>query len=337
MSVPPAPVRWGILGAGGIAATVGADIAASPGSVVAAAGSRDGARASALAARLGAPRAYGAYAELVADPDVDIVYVATTHAQHHAAALAALRAGKPVLVEKPLALNARQAREIAQTARDRGLLCLEAMWLRVNPAVQAARAIVAAGQIGELRAVRADLSHVFGYDPAHRLFDPLAGGGALLDLGVYPAALVWALLGRPDRVSAVGTLAATGVDASSAMTWTYAGGQVAQITCSSVSASGSTATLVGTQGWIEIAAPLFRSEQLTVCGRAGGVITQFPLPPGNGYGLEVAEVEHCLRSGATTSTAMPLDDGIGVLGVLDEARRQLGVRYRADDNDDEEN
>ncbi|WP_448061754.1 Gfo/Idh/MocA family protein [Cellulomonas hominis] len=335
MSVPPAPLRWGILGAGGIAATVGADIAASPGSVVAAVGSRDRGRAADLAARLGGPagggRAYGGYEELVADPDVDVVYVATTHAQHHGAALTALRSGKPVLVEKPVALNARQAREIAQTAQDRGLLCLEAMWLRVNPAVQAVQAIVAAGEIGELRAVRADLSHVFDYEPAHRLFDPSAGGGALLDLGVYPAALVWALLGRPDAVSAVGTLAPTGVDASSAMAWTYADGPVAQITCSSVTASGSTATLVGTHGWIELAAPLFRSEQVTVCDRDGGRTVRYPLPPGNGYGLEVAEVEHCLRTGATRSTAMPLDDGIGVLEMLDEARRQLGVRYDADE------
>ncbi|MBN9374738.1 MAG: Gfo/Idh/MocA family oxidoreductase, partial [Cellulomonas sp.] len=176
-------VRWGILGAGGIAATVGADVVASPGSLVAAVASRDLDRAVALAERLGAAREYGSYDELVADPGVDVVYVATTHAQHHAAALAALHAGKPVLVEKPLALNARQGHQIAEAAARRGLLCLEGMWTRLNPTVRRIRQIVESGEIGELRAVRADLSHTFDYHPAHRLLDPPVGGGALLDLG----------------------------------------------------------------------------------------------------------------------------------------------------------
>lgn len=321
------PVRWGVLGAGGIAATVGADVAGSPGSVVAAVASRDAARARDLANRLGAPRAYGSYDELVADPDVDVVYVATTHAQHHAAALTALRAGKPVLVEKPIALNARQGREIAAAAAQRGLLCVEGMWTRLNPAVGAVAAIVASGEIGEVRALRADLSHAFDDDPRHRLFDPAVGGGALLDLGVYPAALAWLLLGRPASVRAEATLARTGVDASVAMSWTYDDGRSALLTCSALSESGSTATVVGTRGWVELDAPLFRTERITVCTPAGGRTERYPLPAGNGYGLEVAEVERCLAAGATQSDRVPLAATLGVLEVLDEVRRQIGVRY----------
>jgi len=320
-------VRWGILGAGGIAATVGADVAASPGSRVVAVAARDVDRARGLAGRLGAPHAYGSYDELVADPEVDVVYVATTHAQHHAAALTALRAGKPVLVEKPIALNARQGREIAEAAAERGLLCLEGMWTRLNPAFAAIRDVIASGEIGEVRALRVDLSHPFAYDPKHRLFDPQVGGGALLDLGVYPAAIAWWLLGRPDGVQAEATLAATGVDAAASMCWTYDDGRVAQLTCSAVSSAGSTATLVGTRGWIETAGMVFRAEEFTVCTAAGSRTQRHPLPAGNGYGLEVAEVEKCLADGVTDSLAMPLADSLGVLEVLDEARRQVGVRY----------
>lgn len=322
-----AQVRWGILGAGGIAATVGADVAASAGSAVVAVGARSFARARRLADELGAPRAYGSYDELVADPEVDVVYVATTHAQHHATALAALRAGKPVLVEKPIALNARQGRQIAAAAAERNLLCLEGMWTRLNPAVRRLAEIVASGEIGDLRAVRIDLSHVFDYHPKHRMFDPEVGGGALLDLGVYPAALAWLLLGRPDGVEAAATKAPTGVDAAASMLWTYADGRFAQLTCSAVSDAGSTATVVGTRGWIEAAGMVFRTEELTVCTAAGSRTERHPLPPGNGYGLEVAEVERCLAAGATDSVDMPLADSLGVLEVLDEVRRQVGVRY----------
>ncbi len=332
MSAGP-KVRWGILGAGGIARTVGADIAASPASVVAAVASRDAARATHLAAALGADRAYGSYEALVADPDVDVVYVATTHAQHHDAALLALRAGRPVLVEKPIGVNARQARDIQAEATARGLLCLEGMWLRLNPTAMAVWAAVAGGEIGDIVAVRADLSHRFDYDPGHRLFDPALGGGALLDLGVYAAAFVLPLIGRPGTVRAAGSLAPTGVDASVVLTWTSPTGQVATLTCSSVTEGGSEATIIGTRGWIEVAGPLFRTEAFTISTTSGSRTETRPLPQGNGYALEVAEVERCLVAGDIDSHLMPLADSVAVLEVLDEARRQLGVRYQADEED----
>lgn len=332
MSAAP-KVRWGILGAGGIARTVGADIAASPASKVWAVASREAARATQVAAALGADRAYGSYEALLADPRVDVVYVATTHAQHHDAALLALRAGKPVLVEKPIAINAREAREIQAEARASGLLCLEGMWLRLNPTARAAWAAVAAGDIGDVVAVRADVSHRFEYDPGHRLFDPRLGGGALLDLGVYAAAFALPLVGRPANVRSAGSLAPTGVDTSVVMTWTSATGQVATLTCSSISEGGSAATIIGTAGWIEVAGPLFRTEALTVSTASGSRTETLRLPPGNGYSLEVAEVERCLAGGEIDSRLMPLAHGLAVLEVLDEARRQLGVRYPADEED----
>ena len=332
MSAAPT-LRWGILGAGGIARAVGADIAASPASVVGAVASRDAARAADLAAALGADRAYGSYEALVADADVDLVYVATTHAQHRDAALLALRAGKPVLIEKPFGVNAREGRDIQAAALAGGLLCLEGMWLRLNPTARAVWTAVADGEIGEIVAVRADVSHRFEYDPRHRLFDPALGGGALLDLGVYAAAFTLPLIGRPGSVRVAGSLAPTGVDASVAMTWTSRTGQVATLTCSSTSEGGSAATVIGTKGWIEVAGPLFRTEAFTVSTAHGSRTETRRLPDGNGYGLEVAEVERSLAAGETDSRLMPLADSLAVLEVLDEARRQLGVRYQADEVD----
>src|SRR6266704_33435 len=219
---PGRAVRWGILGAGGIAATVGADIAATPGNEVVAVGSRDAARAAAFAGTLQIPRSYGSYADLVDDDDLDVIYVATTHGQHHEHALLALGAGKPVLVEKAFTLNARQAREVVAEARRRDLFCMEAMWMRLNPLIRTARQIASSGRIGELISVHADLSHRFEFDPSHRLYDPDAGGGALL------------FLGRPDTVQATGSLSPTKTDATVAMQWGYSGGAFAQLSCTAV-------------------------------------------------------------------------------------------------------
>jgi predicted dehydrogenase len=205
------------------------------------------------------------------------------------------------------------------------------MWMRLNPTVRAAWSAVAGGEIGDVVAVRADMSHCFDYDPGHRLFDPAVGGGALLDLGVYAAALALPLVGWSGGLRATGSLAPTGVDASSVISWTSPAGAVATLTCSSLTDGGSGATVIGTRGWIEVAGPLYRTEALTVSGVDGSRIETRRLPEGNGYGLEVAEVEHRLAAGETDSAAMPLADSIAVLELLDEARRQLGVRYVADE------
>jgi predicted dehydrogenase len=328
--VSQAPIRWGVLGAGGIAATVAADIAASPGSTLAAVGARDGGRAAAFADRHGVARSYGSYPELVADPDVDVVYVATTHAHHRDHALLALEAGKPVLVEKAFTLNAREAREVVDMARSRGLFCMEGMWMRFNPLVRAAQRLVAEGRIGSVVSVRADLSRPFPYAPDHRLFDLAAGGGALLDLGVYPATFAWLFLGRPASIRAAGALAPTGSDATAALQWSYPDGRVAQIFASAVSSSPYGGLITGTGGWIRVE-PRVHHPTALVLHTEQGEETLTDEQPGNGFGLEVAEVERCLRAGETESPLIPLEETVGIIETLDEARRQLGVRYPADD------
>jgi predicted dehydrogenase len=324
-------IRWGILGAGGIAATVAHDIARTPGNAVQAVGARDAGRAAAFAAAHGVARSYGSYAELVADPDLDVVYVATTHAQHHEHALLALGAGKPVLVEKAFALNAWQAREIVAAARARRLFCMEAMWTRLHPLVRAAVAIAHSGRIGELIGVRTDLSKRFPYDPTHRLFDLAAGGGALLDLGVYPVTVAWLFLGRPDTVQVTGSLAPSGSDLTAALQWGYADGRVAQIYSSAAGDSPFAALITGTDGWISIEPRIHRPHRLVVHDVEGEQVVPGPPQQGNGYGDEVEEVARCLRAGELESPLVPLDETVAILELLDEARRRLGVRYPADD------
>jgi predicted dehydrogenase len=322
-------VRWGILGAGGIAHTVGPDIAATPGNEVAAVAARDLDRATALAEQLGAPRAYGSYAELVADPDLDVVYIATTHGQHHEHALLALRAGKPILVEKAFTLNAREAREVVAEARARQLFCMEGMWMRLNPLIIRAQEIAASGRIGDVISVHADLSRLFPYDPTHRLYDLAAGGGALLDLGVYPTTFAWLFLGRPDVVQATGALAPTGADRSVAMQWGYRDGRFAQISCSAAGTNPLTGLIAGTKGWISIGGRVHRAPFITVHDDDGEQVLEQTVT-GGGFDHEIAEVARCLQAGELESPRLPLDDTVAVLEVLDEARAQLGVRYPAD-------
>jgi predicted dehydrogenase len=325
------PIRWGILGAGGIAATVGSDIAATPGNAVQAVGARDAARAAALATTLAAPSSYGSYAELLADPDVDVVYIATTHGQHREHGLLALQAGKPVLVEKAFTLNARQAREVVAEARRRQLFCMEAMWTRLNPLIRQAVQLVREGRIGEVVGIRADLSRRFPYDARHRLFDLRAGGGALLDLGIYPATVAWLFLGRPDTVQAVGALSATGSDLTTAMQWGYSDGRVAQLYCSAAGDSPLAALVTGTAGWLAVEPRIHRPTRLVIHDASGDEVVEGAPVSGNGYQLEVLEVARCLRAGELESPLVPLDETVAILEVLDEARRQVGVRYDADE------
>ena len=321
------PLRWAILGAGGIAAKVGSDIQASPTSEVVAVGARDLGRAQALADRLGAPHAHGSYAELVAD-EADVVYIATTHGQHHEHALLTLDAGKPVLVEKSFTLNARQAREVVDEARRRNLFCMEAMWMRCTPVVRLAQEWVGEGRIGEVRSVAVDLSVLFPYDSTHRLYDPAVGGGALLDLGVYATTFAHLFLGAPESVTATGALAPTGADFTIAMQWAYPDDRYAHVACTSQGPSSCTGEVRGTEGYLRVGPRFHHPEMVTsVTGPDRDTETVRLEVSGNGYGPEIDEVERCLRAGRTESPLVPLDDTLAIMDIMDDARAQVGVRY----------
>jgi predicted dehydrogenase len=261
---------------------------------------------------------------VVEDPDVDIVYIATTHPFHREQALMAIDAGKHVLIEKPLTLNAAHAREVLTAARDKGVFVMEAVWMRANPLILKAQELVAQGVIGDVVAVHADFSIEVGFDPAHRLFDLANGGGALLDLGVYPMHFAWLFLGRPDTQQVLGTLSPTGSDATVALQWGYDSGATAQLRCATTAWTPGRATIAGTAGSISVEPWFLNPGRLVVTtsegeSRVDGEETA--------YGPQVEEVERCLRAGLLESPRVPHADTIAILELIDQARADLGVRY----------
>ena len=318
-------VRWGILGAGGIAGRFAREVPALSSGRVVAVGSRDPARAADFAARHGVPASYGSYEELVAAPDVDAVYVATPHSEHRAHALLAIEAGKAVLVEKAFTRNAAEAREVLDAAGKRGVFAMEAMWTRFLPHMALVRAVVDSGMLGDVVTVLADHGQRLDEKPTGRLLAPELAGGALLDLGVYPISLAHDLLGVPDAVAATGTLTATGVDGQETVVLRY--GDRAVATCSATlwSRTPTTVSVCGTEGRVEVAGPFYAPAAVTVVrGEERTVVAPDVV---GGFQYQAAEVARCLADGRLESSVLPWADTIAVMTTMDEARRQLGVTY----------
>jgi predicted dehydrogenase len=323
-------IRWGIVGPGRIAESLVNDFAVVDGARPVAVASRSLDRAQAFAERHGIDRAHGSYAAILADPDVDVLYVATPHPRHHPLALAALRAGKALLVEKSFTATTAGAFEVVDLARETGVFVMEAMWTRFQPAVVALRELVADGAIGEVRSVQADLGVTREYDPADRLFDLALGGGALLDLGVYVVSFAQMLLGTPDRVVAAGSLFPSGADAEASLLLDYGDGRSATLMTSLRNALPGQARVFGTTGWIDVL-PRFHHPDTIVLHRSGRnpqTLTRTPI--GAGYAHELIEVTECVRAGRSESAVMPLADTLAVQTVLGDAAAQLGVRHAED-------
>lgn len=322
--------RWGIAGTGRMAASFAPDFAQAADAELVAVGSRRQESADAFAAEHGIRRAHGSYRALLEDPEVDAVYVATPHPQHHRLALAAIGAGKALLVEKAFTATLAGAEEVVAAARSAGVFCMEAMWTRFQPAVVRARELVAEGAIGDLRAVQADLGAQRPYDPSDRLFSPELGGGATLDLGVYVVSVAQHLLGTPDRVQVVGTTYPNGVDATVSYLLAYDDGRAASLVASLESQTAGRAVLMGTGGSIELE-PRFHHPSSLVLRRNGADPETLALPPtGRGYCHEIDEVGRCLAQGRTESAVMGLDDTLAVQSVLQTALDTLGVPVSED-------
>jgi predicted dehydrogenase len=322
------PIRWGILGAGGIADTVSGDINLTDGNVVTAVAARDAGRAAQFATRHGAARHYGDYRALVNDAGVDVVYITTTHPHHRAHALLAIEAGKAVLIEKPVCLNAGDAREVFAAATRAGVFAMEAMWTRTNPLIRQAQQLIADGAIGVVRGLRNEFGLGLAFDPTHRVYDLDNGGGALLDLGVYPVTFAYLFLGPPDEVRTVGTLSPTGSDDIVAMELLYGGRPMAQLWTSASVHAPNEAAILGSSGWISFLPVAYRPGGMIVHTESGEVRIEDPLAGrGRGYGPEIEEVERCLRAGLLESPLIPHADTIAILGILDGARAALGVVY----------
>ncbi|WP_256107352.1 Gfo/Idh/MocA family protein [Streptomyces sp. ODS05-4] len=324
------PVRWGVLATGGIAAAFTADLRELPDAEVVAVASRSEASAKTFADRFGIPRAYGEWSALAADEDVDVVYVATPHAAHRAAAGLCLEAGRAVLCEKPFTLNAGEAGELVALARSRGVFLMEAMWMYCGPVIRRMVELVRDGAVGEVRTVHADFGITGPDDPGHRLRDPAAGGGALLDLGVYPVSFAHLLLGEPDRVAAHAQLSPEGVDLTTGALLGWTSGASALLSCSITAPSPWTASVSGTRGRIEFDRGFFQPDGFTL-HREGREPERFSAPGRpESMAPEAAEVMRCLRAGATESPVVPLDGTLAVMRTLDRIRKAVGVHYPAD-------
>jgi predicted dehydrogenase len=320
-------VRWGILGPGGIAAQFAGDLPLVPGAELAAVGSRRQQTATEFAERFGFARAHGSYADLAADPGVDVVYIATPHAFHAEAAHLCIEAGKSVLVEKPITLDLPSAAQLVAHARDKGVFLMEAMWMRTNPAIRKIAELVENGTIGWVSAIHADFGLQGPFEADHRLRNPKLGGGALLDLGVYPLNLVHLILGAPASVQAWAHLTPERVDENTGILLGYEPGAVAALTCSINGQSRNNATITGTDGRIELPEGFFVPRTFTLHRPGRGPETFDHEFPGNGYQFEAAEVQRCLQAGELESPLMSHATTLEVMTLLDTIREEVGVVY----------
>jgi predicted dehydrogenase len=318
-------VRWGVVGPGRIASKVVADFPHVPGAEVVAVASRSIARANAFAAEFGIARTHDSYRAIVEDEGVDAIYIATPHPQHRAVTLAALRAGKAVLVEKAFTVTPAATREIAAVAAETGVFAMEAMWTRFQPAVVRLRELIADGAIGDVRAVQGELGVNAPTDPNDRFYNPAIGGGALFDLTVYPLSFAQMVLGTPDTVTASGVLDANGVDIEEAVLMGWADGRSATLFTSLRCATPGQIRVYGTDGWIDVL-PRFHHPDTIVLHRGGAEPEAITAPAlGDGYSHELIEVTECVAAGRPESTVMPLADTVAVQDAMGQVADQLGM------------
>lgn len=320
-------LRWGVLGTGWIATAFLEGLRAVHGARVTAVGSRSAAVAERFADTWGIPNRHVGVTALAEDPDVDVVYIATPHSAHHAGTLACLAAGKHVLCEKPLAMNARQVTEMIGAARSHGRFLMEAMWTRFAPASRKISDLLAAGAIGELRMLIANFGNAVPYDPASRLWNPELGGGALLDLGVYPIALASHFLGDLTVVGVSGRLDPQGkVDAQSTVLVENRDGVTGLLACSLEAPLPNRVALIGTRGRIEVERWWCPTD--FVLYRDGSEPEAYAFPHrANGYEHEAEEVARCIAAGEQESPLMPWAESLRIMRIMDEVRQRLGVVY----------
>jgi predicted dehydrogenase len=320
-------LRWGILATGGIAHSFTSDLKLN-GFDVRAVGSRSQESADAFAAEFGIPNAHPSYEALAADPEVDAIYVSTPHPFHVEGATIALEGGKHVIVEKPFTINEAQAREIADLAAAKGLLVMEAMWTRYLPHMVRIRELIAEGTLGELRTLIADHTQKLPEDPKHRLNALELGGGALLDLGIYPISFAWDLFGKPATIQATATFKATGADRQTATIFGYEGDRIALTTSASDTKGPNVATVIGTEARIDIDAVWYTPTSFRVVSHDGSVIEEYESEVnGRGMHYQAEALERLVAEGNLAGDILPIEETVAIIGTLDAIRAQIGLRY----------
>ena len=328
------PLRWGVVGTGGIAQTVMSDLMLVPDAELVGVLSRTAERGAALAGELAVPydreRPTPAVFQDINEmlPEIDILYVATPHAQHVEPALAALESGTAVLSEKAITVHYRDAVELVEASQRNQTFLMEAVWMRFNPLHVKLRELISTGVLGDVLRVVADFSFLFPYVPTHRLFDPLQGGGALLDMGPYPVGLVQCLMGDPDSVAVHGSLSPNGVDDNATLLMRYPNGAAGIATCTMRLDGPRTATIMGTSGsWVELHANALRPHRMTL-HKPDAISQVFEIAiEGSGYVPQLREVQMRVRNGEIESPVMPHRDTLSIMRIFEDALAELGVSY----------
>lgn len=321
---------WGILGPGGIAQAFAKDLTFIEGHTIGAVGSRSLANARHFANTFGGT-AYGSYEELVADSSIDAIYVATPHPAHHDNVILALNAGKPVLCEKPFAVNAQQAQAMVDAAAKNKVALMEAMWARFLPHYAKVREIVASGVLGPILSIHADHGQRLADQGIARLVDPQLAGGALLDLGIYPISFAHMILGNPTSITSKAVMTDRGVDAQTSMIFSYDNGAQAVLTTTMIEQTPCRAVVAGLNGWLEIDRTFYNPASMRVILNDGSV-TEYPSAyVGHGLREQAESFKQIVQSGAVESKVLTWKDTVDIMKSMDTVRSQIGLKYPFED------
>jgi dihydrodiol dehydrogenase / D-xylose 1-dehydrogenase (NADP) len=320
-------IKWGILGTGGIASAFARDLEFAKNTEKLAVGSRTKESAEKFAEEHGVARAYGSYEELVKDSDVDAIYIATPHPFHKENAMACLRAGKAVLCEKPFTINSGELEEVIQFAREQKLFLMEAMWTKFLPPILKVREWIESGKIGEVLMVKADFGFRAPWQPERRLLNAALGGGALLDVGIYPVTFATMIFGtNPEKILSTAHIGETGVDEQFSILMSYPSGKTATLNGAFRIDLTNEAHIYGTEGSIRI--PSFHSAKSAFLYKNGKEAETFlDDRQSAGYAFEIEEVGRCLNQGLLESPVVPLDESLKIMKLMDGIRGQWGLKY----------
>lgn len=322
--------NWGIIGAGNIAGKFAEDLMLLPAARLKAVASRSAERAAGFAEKFNIPDAYGSWEELSEDAAIDIVYVATHHPFHYENTMDCLKAGKAVLCEKPFTMNKEELERLVNVARENKVFLMEAIWTRFLPSTRRVLEIAESSELGKLENIYADFGFRLEFDPGHRLYDPEKGGGALLDIGIYPVFISSLMAGPPEVISAKARFAPSGTDHSCNMIFEQDGGIVSSLNCTLNNHSPVEATMLFEEGYIRMESWFLTPGPISVHRKdKDPERIEFP-EPGHGYHYEAAEVMRCLDEGLTESPLLTLDFSMGLMDTLDRIRRECDIRYAQD-------
>lgn len=322
--------KWGILGTGGIARAFARDLSFLNNHIVAAVGSRTKESAEDFSMEFPGCTAHGSYEDLVTDPNIDAIYVATPHPMHVTHTVLALNAGKPVLCEKPFSINAAEARQMIEASIENNVALLEAMWMRFLPHMFTLRKILASGILGEIISVTADHGQRLADQGIPRLIEPSLAGGALLDLGIYPVSFAHMVLGVPERIQADAIMTEKGVDASTSMLFTYKSGAQAILTTTMIAQTPCRAVISGKNGWLEIDRTFYNPAAMRV-HLFDGSITEYPSDyKGHGLREQAIEFEKIVRSGNFESVHLTHKHILEIMELMDQIRNKIGLKYQQD-------